>query len=173
MEVENRSVNNGINKTTFLTKKVNWRVKCMKNDIRQRNRSIRLTFSYEGSDVRMVSKQSVEMVAPPSDPILAQENKSGFWYELRDAEGKTIYRRVIQNPIKFAFEVRSDPERPLAWQTVSQPRGSFVLLLPELEQAKTLVLFSSPLEPKRAFEPAKELTRFSLEQVPDYKRGVR
>lgn len=137
------------------------------------NRSVRLTFSYEGSDVRLVSRQSIEMLSPPSDAIQVQEGQAGFWYELRDAEGRTLYRRVIQNPIKFAFEVRSDPERPLAWQKVSEPRGYFTLLMPELEQAKTLVLFSSPLEPEGVPVPAKELTRFNLEQVPEYKRGVR
>ena len=139
---------------------------------KQQNRSLRLTFSYEGSDVRLVSKQNIEMLSPPSDPIRAQEEQAGFWYELRDAEGRTLYRRVIQNPIKFAFEVRSDPERPLAWQKMSEPRGDFVLLMPELEQGKTLVLFSSPLEPEGDLGPAKELTRFNLEQVPNGKRVI-
>lgn len=137
----------------------------------QLNRALRLTFSYEDSNVRLASIQKVEMLAPPSDPIRAQDGQeAGFWYELRDGEGRTLYRRVIQNPIKFAFEVRSDPERPLAWQKVSGPRGEFVLLMPELEKAKTLVLFSSPLEPEGALGPAKELTRFNLEQGSENKR---
>lgn len=140
---------------------------------KQLNRAMRLTFSYEGSNVRLASMQRIEMLAPRSDPIRTQEGHAGFWYELRDAEGRTLYRRVIQNPIKFAFEVRSDPERPLAWQKVSEPRGNFVLLMPDIEQAKMVVLFSSPLEPEGVPGPAKELTRFNLEQIPDYKRGVR
>lgn len=134
------------------------------------NRTMRLTFSYEGSNVRLASMQKIEMLAPQSDTIRVQEGQAGFWYELRDVEGRTLYRRVIQNPIKFAFEVRSDPERPLAWKKVSGPRGEFVLLMPELEQAKTLVLFSSPLEPEGSPGPAKELTRFNLEEGPESKR---
>lgn len=137
---------------------------------KKKDLALRLMFSYEGRDVRLVSRQSVEMVTPPSDPIRVQEGQAGFWYELRDAEGRTLYRRVIQNPIKFAVEVRSDdPKRPLMWQKVSEPRGSFVLLMPDLKQAYTLVLFGSPPEPEAAAEPAKEIARFNLTQVPEGK----
>jgi len=80
----------------------------------------------------------------------------------------------MQNPIKFAFEVRSDdPKRPLVWHKVSESRGNFVLLMPDLEQAKTLVLISSPLELERAALPAKELIRFDLEQVSEDKGEVK
>ena len=125
--------------------------------------TLRLTFSYEGSDVQLVSRQSVEIVPLPSDPIHAQEPRTGFWYELRDVKGLTLYRRTTQNPIKFATEVRSDdPEHPLMWQKVSEPKGSFMLLMPDLKEAQTLVLFSSPLDPEEATGPAKEITRFDL-----------
>lgn len=147
----------------------------MKNETqspKQPNRSLRLTFSYEGSDVRLVSMKSIEMLSPPSDPIQTQEGQAGFWYELRDAEGLTLYRRVIQNPIKFASEVRSDnPKRPLEWRKVIEPRGDFVLIVPDLPQAKTVKLFSSPLEPEGTLMPASELTHFSLKQVPEGKGG--
>jgi hypothetical protein len=132
--------------------------------------TLRLTFSYEGSDLRLISRQRVEMMSPPSDPVQAQKEQTGFWYEVRDAEGRTLYRRVIQNPIKFAAEVRSDdPERPLAWQEVSEPRGNFILLMPDLDRAHMLVLFSSPMEPGAALGPAKEIAHFDLAQGPEGK----
>lgn len=128
--------------------------------------TLRLTFSYEGSDVRLVSLQSVEMVPLPSDPVYAQEPRTGFWYEVRDTKGRTLYRRATQNPIKFAAEVRSDdPERPLMWQKVSEPKGSFVLLMPDLKEAQTLVLFSSPLDPEKAAGLANEIARFDLTRM--------
>ena len=136
--------------------------------VKQRDRSLRLTFSYEGSDVRLVSRQSVEMVPPPSDHLRTLEGQTGFWYELRDAEGRTLYRRITETPVKFAAEVRSDdPRRPLTWEKVSRPQGHFVLLMPDLDQARTLVLFSSPLEPEAAAKPAKEIARFDLQQGPE------
>jgi hypothetical protein len=131
---------------------------------KQQSQSLRVTLSYEGSDVRVVTKQVVTMVPPPSEANRAEEGQSGFWYELRDGEGHKLYQRIIQNPIKFAFEVRSDPDRPLSWQKVREPRGNFVLLMPALEYAKTLVLFSSPFEPEAATKPAKEIAHFDLTQ---------
>ena len=135
--------------------------------------TLRLTFSYEGSIVRMVSRQSVEMVPPPSDSLHVKEGQTGFWYELRDTKGNTLYRRVTQNPIKFAVEVRSDDwERPLNWESTKDPRGSFILLMPDLREAHTLVLFGSPPEPDKETEPAKEIYRFDLSQFTGGKEGM-
>lgn len=132
---------------------------------KQPNCSLRLTFSYEGSDVRLVSMKSIEMLSPPSDPIQTKKGQAGFWYELRDDRGRTLYRRVIQNPIKFSVEVRSNnPKRPLEWQKVNEPRGTFTLIAPDLAEAKTIELISSPLEPEGMLKPAGELTRFKLKQ---------
>ena len=128
--------------------------------------SLRLTFSYQGNEVQLISQQAVKMVSPSSDSLTVQEGQTGFWYELWDAQGDTLYRRVIQNPIKFVVEVRTeDPETPLNWEEVAEPKGTFVLLAPDLRQVRTLALFSSPLEPKKMNEPAKELTRFDLTKV--------
>jgi hypothetical protein len=125
--------------------------------------SIRLHFSYKGYAVRLLSRQKVEMIPPPSDQLEPQEGQSGFWYEVRDAANRTLYRRITHNPIKVATEVRSDdPARPLAWQQMSDPQGEFFLLIPELEKGQTLVLFSSPLIPREAADPAMEIARFDL-----------
>ena len=127
--------------------------------------TMRLTFSYEGTDLRLISQQSVRMVPPPSDSLRAEEEQTGFWYEVHDAGGSTLYRRVTQNPIKFAVEVRSDdPDRPLNWQQVDEPRGTFVLLIPDLDSALEVVLFGDPLEPDAPSGPAKEIARFDLKQ---------
>lgn len=140
----------------------------MKRDIHDSDKgggSLRIFFEYEGNNVNMVKMERVAATPPPADPDPVKEGEAGFWYELQDAEGKTLYRRVTQNPIKFAFEVTTgEPDRPLAWKQASEVRGSFPLLVPDLEQATTMVLFSSPLEPARAGEPAKELSRFSLKE---------
>lgn len=125
--------------------------------------TLRLTFSYEGSKVELISQQSLEMVPPPSDPITEQDEMTGFWYELRDVENHPLYRRAVHNPIKFAVELPSrNREAPFAWEKVSQPSGSFVLLMPDLDQAQNLILFSSPLEPEKAAAPASELASFEL-----------
>jgi hypothetical protein len=137
---------------------------------RKPNQTLRLTFSYQGNQVQLISRQSVEMISPPSDPVVGEEGQTGFWYELRDSQDRILYRRAINNPIEFEVEVRTgDPERPLARERVTDPQGIFVLLMPDLAEARTLVIFSSPLEPEAAIAiaPARELTRFDLTQNPE------
>jgi hypothetical protein len=132
------------------------------------DRALRLTFSYVGSDVYLMSRQSVKMMLPPSDPLSYPREQSGFWFEVKDVNGRTLYRRIMQNPIKYAVEIRTDdPERPLMWHEVSEPKGVFVLLVPELDNAHTIVLYSSPLEPEGIGKPATEINRFGLKQGPD------
>jgi hypothetical protein len=126
-------------------------------------RTLRLTFSYEGDTVRLISRERLEMIPPPSEPVAIREGQSGFWYEVRDTDERILYQRVLQNPIQFDVEVfTSDPNQMLTRQRVANPRGVFVLTAPEIEGAATLVLFSSPLEPARSGQPATELARFDL-----------
>jgi hypothetical protein len=125
--------------------------------------SLRLTFSYEGSTVSLIAKDRIKMLALPSHQVSSEGGQSGFWYEVRDDKGQTIYRRITQNPIQFETEIRSDdPKKPLNWHGVDKPKGMFVFHIPDLPSAKTVVFMSSPMEPKRRQEPAQELTSFEL-----------
>ncbi|HWS53211.1 MAG TPA: hypothetical protein VN228_03760 [Pyrinomonadaceae bacterium] len=110
-------------------------------------RALRLIFSYAGQDVRLVGRQRVAMTVPPSDPSAgAEQGQSGFWFELRDDSGRTLYRKVMGNPIPTSTEVLTDdPARPVAREEVAgDVQGVFVLLCPETEAARTVALFSSP-----------------------------
>src|SRR5271166_4139570 len=71
-------------------------------------RAIRLVFSFDGGQVSLLSQQSVEMVLPSSDPVEGTEDRTGFWYELRDAQDRPVYRKVIHNPMREDVEVFSD-----------------------------------------------------------------
>ena len=130
--------------------------------------SLRLVFSYEGLDVHLDSIQKVNIISPPSDWLEPNEGEPGFWYELRDNEGQTVYRRLTTNPIKFQVEVRTeDEDRPLAWVNAEEPKGMFVLLVPDLLDAKDFVLVSSPIDKGSPVDPAKEIARFSLKEHMD------
>ena len=126
-------------------------------------RAIRLTFTYEGGRVEILSQQKVAMLSPPSDALNYNKKSSGFWYEVHDSKGRPLFRRIIQNPIQQAVEVRSDDrDRPLTWQEVEKATGQFVLVIPDLEKASHLVLFSSPLEIKKTGQPARPMAQFPL-----------
>lgn len=105
---------------------------------------LRLTFSYRGQEIELVSTQAVDMKVPPADALRWDERSSGFWVVLRDDGGQPLYRRITADPIRTSVEFPSgDPKRPLARQNVASPEGVFVVLVPDLPQARSVALFSS------------------------------
>jgi hypothetical protein len=132
---------------------------------RQRPRTLRLFVAYSGADLRLLDRQSVEMVPPPGDDDV--ERRSGFWLELRDREGRTVYSRVTQNPIRASAELLTDDrERPVARAELAEVKGEFVLHVPDLPEAQVLVFMSSPAGPAGLVEPASEVARLDLGQPP-------
>ncbi|MGZ8711566.1 MAG: hypothetical protein ACXW28_15200 [Thermoanaerobaculia bacterium] len=128
---------------------------------------LRLTFSYRGQGIELVSTQSVDMKVPSSDPLAWDEKSSGFWVVLRDAGGRPMYRRVTSDPIQTSVEFPSDdPKRPLARQEVTSPEGVFVLLVPDLPQARTVAMFSSsgPSGQERTAVASREIASFDLKK---------
>jgi len=77
--------------------------------------AVRLIFEYDGENVRLVSRQHVDMAPPPSDALDGFAGQKGFWAELRGADGGLLYRQVMHDPIRRDVEVFSDD--PL--QTIS------------------------------------------------------
>jgi hypothetical protein len=123
--------------------------------------TVRLTFEYRSGRVQLVSRDDVDMTPPPSDALSA-EGESGFWYELRGRSGRPVYRGVANSPTRSWMEVPNQ-DGSLSSVEVENPRTVFVLLVPHLEEARTLVLFASPQLPPIGGEPAVEIARFSLE----------
>lgn len=137
----------------------------------RRNQALRLSFEYRGDQVRLVSRQRVEMRAPASDRTDEYEGHSGFWVEVRDVENRVIYRRVMHNPIRFEHEAPSgDPEKPFTHVKIEDPDGAFTLVVPDFPEAQVVSLFGSP--PDRPAEPAKQVLRVDFkEQGPNSPRG--
>ncbi|CAM5386167.1 hypothetical protein SGRIM128S_09626 [Streptomyces griseomycini] len=91
--------------------------------------TVRLIFEYEGTDIRLISRRRVAMMPPPSDPLREREDAQGFWVEVRDAQQRPLYRRVMCDPVRRDVEVFSDePEYSIARVPVDEParplRGS-------------------------------------------------
>jgi len=123
--------------------------------------ALRLTFSYSDKGVYLDEIQPLTgMPTPPTDPI-QHGPEAGFWYELRDATNSTLYRQVVDNPMRHEAEVYTEGT-PINRQTVKNHAGSFTLLVPSLEGATTIVLFSSPLNAATFGAAAEEIARFSL-----------
>lgn len=108
---------------------------------RPRNRALRAIFEYRGREIRLASVQSLEMLAPPPQAIFPRSDERGTWFELRDVEGQTLYRRVIDNPIREDIEViTDDPTHALSRIASERPEGIFYIIAPDIPQARELVI---------------------------------
>ncbi len=127
------------------------------------NRTVRLLFSYEGDKVELVGQQHITMLAPPSDALEGYDNQAGFWIEMRDAGGQTLYRRCMSNPIQPSVEVFSNEgSHSIHREDVSEPKGAFFVLVPEMEKPTKLALCASAKTPGKPLQAAKEFAVFDV-----------
>lgn len=126
--------------------------------------AVRLTFSYEGNDIKLISRQRVNVVAPLSEPLESSlEGQSGFWVEVRDEAGHLLRRQLMHDPIRRDAEVFSEePARSVARIPLERPSGVFVVLIPEVEGADHVVLIGTPPAERPALREAREIARFNL-----------
>lgn len=127
----------------------------------------RMTFSYEGDKIMLVSEQQVKMILPPSQPIEKIESTSGFSVVVLDKNETPIYRRVLENPIRHNVEIFSqDPAQSIRQMPMENPKGTFVVLVPELPNARHLEFIGHPPHPEAHLKSTKLLARFPLKEPP-------
>ena len=132
----------------------------------------RLIFSYEGEEMRLVSRKTIQKIPPVSDRLTSQDGECGFWYEVRDAKSTTLFRRVMQNPMKQFAEIRSDnANRPFTWGRIKDPAGVLMILFPEMKEAVEVVFFSSGPQVQEKKRPARIIARYSLKNNELRKEG--
>src|SRR5438270_12916067 len=86
--------------------------------------TLRLTFAYDGNQVRLLRSQRVAMVTPPAVTPAPEKGQSGSWLEVRDAKGALLYHRAIHDPIRTDVEVFSDdPAQTITRVPVAKPQG--------------------------------------------------
>ena len=143
-------------------------------------KAMRLTFSYQGDQVKLVSQQPVEMTVPPSDPLKGYEEHKGFWAEVKNAQDKTLFRRVLHNPTRNDAEVFSDdPEQSISRAPAPKRKGVFVVVVPDTNKGHEVTLSRSTGQPNIEAEgapkgmaamrslatgPATEIARFKLKK---------
>ena len=139
----------------------------------QSNKAMRLTFSYNGDDVKLVSQQRIEMIVPSSDAVKGYGKHKGFWAELRSGSDKTLYRTVMHNPTSNDAEVFPEsPAEGISRQPAPKRKGVFVVVVPDTEKGEEIVLNRSapattgPTKGIRALaaKPAEEILRFKLKK---------
>ena len=137
------------------------------------NMAMRLTFSYDGDDVKLVSQERTEMTVPPSDPVKGYKKHKGFWAEVKSGSDKTLYRTVMHNPTKNDAEVF--PESPggfISRQPAPKRKGMFVVVVPDMDKGEEVTLSRSAPDTEGptmglsalATEPADEILRVKLKK---------
>lgn len=99
----------------------------------------RLTFSYDGEDIRLVAQQRVAMTAPPDDSPRTYAARAGTWVEVRDADGHGLYRQALADPVRHGYEAHS-PTGASREVTPQAPSGVFEVVVPDLPGAHDVVL---------------------------------
>jgi hypothetical protein len=133
--------------------------------------AIRLIFEYDGDEVRLISRQHVDMPVPPTDALERYEGQQGSWAEVRDADDTTLYRQILHDPIRRDAEVFSDgPEQSIARVPVERPTGVFFVLVPDFPEADHVALMNSPPARPGLRATANESLRVPLRQ--DQERGA-
>ena len=100
----------------------------------QSRRAIRFIFEYEGERLRLVTRQTVDMVVPVAAPPGA--DAPGYYLDARDAQERTLARVAAHGAFSRGAEVF--PERhddPIARVDVERQRGAFTVTLPEVDEA--------------------------------------
>src|SRR4051812_39197017 len=114
----------------------------MSSQFEAHSRAMRVLFHFEGTAVRVGATQLVVMTAPPSDVIPRDERPgeppelAGFWFDLVDRAGRVVYRRGMDNPLLQSATIHTgDPDQPFTNVRLSEAKGEFLLLMPDLPAA--------------------------------------
>jgi hypothetical protein len=136
-------------------------------------KAMRLTFSYDGDDVKLISQQRAEMMVPPSDPLKGYGKHKGFWAELKNERDKTLYRHVMHNPTRNDAEVFPEtPGESISREPAPKRKGVFVVVVPDIDKGEEVTLSRSSPEAEGpasgllslASRPATEIMRFKLKK---------
>lgn len=130
-----------------------------------RARAVRLTFEYEGQDVRLVEQQPVNVVAMAGDEPV-DGPRSGSALEVRSVDGEVLHRRVLHQPMHSQVEVFSpEPGASIRRDPQVEERGTFTVLVPTPPGADHVALFTPPASSRRrglSAAAATETRRFPL-----------
>ena len=109
-----------------------------------RSRAFRITLAYTEGSFALQSATHLDKVVGGSASLDALPQAAGSWIAVEDARGRTLYRRVIENPFG-AREVFTGEEREFR-RVPGAPPSVLLFLIPDLPDAERVVLYVSDPE---------------------------
>lgn len=113
-------------------------------DHRRQQRALRLIFEQRGDELKLVSTQRLNMVVPPPQALVPKRDTRGSWFELRDREGRPVYRRAIDNPQQGMEVVADGPGDALRRIDNDDGVRAFFVIVPDIAGARRFVVHAEP-----------------------------
>ena len=105
--------------------------------------SLRLWFRFKGVHVELIRQEPVQMIAPPSiGPIPKEGKNSGTWIELCDKKAQCISTRIVPGD-PFLHITEQVVDGKLVAVVSERETGTFDIVVPDLPEAKSVLLFAS------------------------------
>ncbi|GGP40991.1 hypothetical protein [Saccharothrix coeruleofusca] len=124
-------------------------------------RSVRLVFTYEDDQVRLVLQQPVDLAVTGFD--LPREATPGDHVEVRDAEGNALSRVPIRVGLSASAEVFPEhPGEPITRTDLPRAQGAFTVVVPVDEVADHVTVLRVPAGDV-GVQSVTELASFPLE----------
>lgn len=74
-------------------------------------KAVQFLYSFDGATITLVERADVAAIAPADDgPVVAGDEPAGFWCELRDGAGTTLWRTIERHPKLARTEVMLDDD---------------------------------------------------------------
>jgi Putative peptidoglycan binding domain len=147
---------------------VTWLALADADNAQQPETLLRLVFSYKSEDfgnvpfAQLVLAEVLDQIPPMVEDVQPLGEHSGYWVELRDAAGNTMYREFLPELIGFRAETLDDE---LSAPEAADPRGTFELVVPMLKRAVLLLLFGPPLAAAEHDGPSGVILTFDLTTI--------
>ena len=107
------------------------------------------------------------MTLPASDELPDVEAISGFWWELVDGEGRTIYRHMLVDPFATHVECFDVGGRISPVPAEPPERMAFDVAIPDVGGAAELHFYSSstPGRPDEPMRPAERIAALDVRSI--------
>jgi hypothetical protein len=127
---------------------------------------LRVTFAYRGNDLAVAGTRRVRMILPPALSPPPERGQSGYWVEVRAADGALLFHRALHSPVRVDAEIFTGGESPtIARAPIVEPQGEFEVLVPDLPEAQSLLLYGPAAEAQLQALPARELLRVGFDEL--------
>ena len=128
--------------------------------------TLRALFTYRGDTLAYAGSTRVEMIAPPQVTPPPEKEQTGYWFEVRDANGALLYHRVLHDPIRIDVEVFADDTRQTITRVpIAEPRGEFEALVPDFPSARTFALWGPPPDARDRAVPSRVLLSVDFDEL--------